>query len=297
MKTLRETAIIIMNLNRLDYLQRCLESVERNTADVAYELVIVDAGSSDESRRWLLDNYASRATLLFEGRRYSYAQSNNRAMRLCREPYIALLNNDMLVEPGWLRIAIDTMRADESIGHLAHKLLWAGGTHIQTHGANISREGNSHSCWCRRERNDPEANRPANFAYAGLGLYRRDVLEQVGYLAEWPNQIYWPDTDHGMRVNALGLDVRYCPQSEVIHLLVEDENKHGWDDAAIGRHWFKKSWGEFLEVNDGFVPRLPKRPQDRPWRNGHPGEKYRGESYRPLGWAPIEIGIGNVLDG
>jgi GT2 family glycosyltransferase len=292
-KHLKETSVIISNLNRLEWLKRCLQSIEMFTKDVEYELVIVDAGSKDGSREYLSKNYQKKATLIFEGRLFSYAQSNNRAMRLCREPYIALMNNDCEATSVWLRTAIDRMEEDKQIGHLAHKVLRSDGIRIMSHGANFDRNGNTIIPFLDCHRDDPRVNQEGNYGYAGFGVYRRDVYEKVGGLPEWPVTIYWDDSDYGLRVNALGLDVRYYPKSVIIHFMPENERSSHNQSAVIGRKYFMDKWGAFLSKNNGYAPDYPKKDSllVTPWgkiaTDGYP--------FIPLGWAVAELGVGEVL--
>lgn len=290
-KHLKEASVIVTNFNRLEWLKMCLVSIEAYTRDVDYELVIIDAGSTDGCREYLMQNYQHQATLIFEGRLFSYAQSCNRAMRLCREPYVSLLNNDCTVTAGWLRKAIDKLNSDKQIGHLAHKVLRHDAIRIMSHGANFDIYGNTVIPFINFHRDDPQANQEGNYGYAGFGIYRRDVLEQLGYLPEWPVRIYWDDADNGLRVNALGLDVRYCPESAIIHSMPAEE-REGFDQSInVGRKFFMDIWSDFLKENNGFNPSFPKQPTEKPYQNGKHAEIYTGQPFEPLGWAVAEFDI------
>jgi len=296
MKHLREADVIVMNFNRLPWLIRCLESIEAHTKDVTYELTIVDAGSSDGSREFLLQHFPHH-TLVFESRPYSYEQSNNRAMRFGRAPYVALMNNDCMALPGWLRNGIDALKADPLIGFAVHKVLRPDGKTIMCHGANVDENGNTVIPFLGADKDDPSVSRPMNMVYSGFGVYRRDVLEAAGFFQEIPVRIYWSDTDFGMKVYAMGLQVRYIPESAIIHAMVHAERgpEHGMSDI-IGRRYFMDKWGDFLRAKRGFTPTLePLRPEDRPWISGHRGKVFPF-TFQPLGWAVGELGVGKMLD-
>lgn len=261
-----EASIIVMNKNRIELLKNCLESIEAHTKDVNYELIIVDALSSDGSRDYLLTNWANKATLIFEKDNTSYAASNNRAMKWSYGKYIYLLNNDCEARPGWLRNAIDFAEADKTIGHVASLVLWPNGN-IMSHGANLSSSGCTTACLRGKPEDHPILQEQMNFAYAGFGLYRRELLEKIDYLPEYPCPIYFDDTSFSLRVWEEGYDVRYCPSSVIVHKLYHEEREHHKTALADGLKCFNAEWGEFLKENNGFSPDYPFTGK-RPYRNG-----------------------------
>jgi hypothetical protein len=290
MKLKADVDIIIMSYNRLECLKRCLKSLEENT-EMRYNLIIVDAGSKDKSRDWLFDNYLHKATLLFEEFRFSYAQSNNNAIRQSRGKYIALLNDDCEVKKGWLKKCVDAMEEDNSIGHACHVVLRADGKSIMSAGANLDKIGNTtvplNHLDYYDEQNKEKIFNPSerNYAYGGFGVYRRDILEKVGYLPEFPCIIYWDDTDYGMKVNALGYDVRLIPDSVIVHYLEHSGREMHPLSLNVGRRYFLARWGEFLAENEGYNPSDTNT--SKPYLNGKKGAIYEGETYNPF-WRNIE---------
>jgi GT2 family glycosyltransferase len=262
-----EASVIVMNRNRIELLKQCLESIERYSKDVRYELIIVDSLSNDGSRDYLLANWVDRATLIFEHDDTSYAASNNRAMKWSYGEYIYLMNNDCEARSGWLRNAIDFARDNKDVGHIASLVLWPDGR-VMSHGANLLSSGCTDACFRGLPEKHPELKNPMNFAYAGFGLYRKDLCEKLNYLPEYPVPIYFDDTAYSMEVWRAGYDVRYCPSSTIIHKLYHDENrKHHKDAVAIGLKSFNEDWGEFLKENNGFKPDFPFTGK-RPYKNG-----------------------------
>ena len=261
-----EASIIVMNKNRIDLLEKCLKSIRDFTEDVYYELIIVDALSTDGSRDYLLSNWADKATIIFEKDNTSYAASNNRAMKWSYGKYIFLLNNDCQVRPHWLRNAIDFAEQMPEVGHVASLVLWPNGT-VMSHGANLDRNGNTTIPYIKRDQNAHELEEIGNYAYAGFGLYRRDVLEKIGYLPEFFVPIYWDDTSYGLEVWRAGYDVRYCPASQIVHVLYHSDREHHRNALERGRKEFMSLWSDFLEKNNGFAPGYPFN-GERPWKNG-----------------------------
>ncbi|MCE2861101.1 MAG: hypothetical protein RIR76_1456 [Verrucomicrobiota bacterium] len=74
-------------------------------AAVTHEIILVDDGSSDGTREWLRtarELQSAPFRVLFNERNLGFAGANNRAAALARGEVLALLNNDLVLLPGWL---------------------------------------------------------------------------------------------------------------------------------------------------------------------------------------------------
>lgn len=255
-KSTYEASIIIVNKNRVELLKNCLESIEKYTKDVKYELIVVDSLSTDGSRDFLLSSWANKATLIFEKDNLSYAESSNRAFKWCNSEYLYLLNNDCEVTPGWLRNAIDFTKMSKTIGHTVSLVLNKDKT-VRSHGANLLKNGLSVIPYSKCNINNERISVVNNYAYGGLGLYRRDVLEKVNYIPLLGNRLYYEDTAYGLEVWRAGYSVTYCPSSIVFHMYHPSE-RNGFDkEIEDGHKAFMNTWGNFLENNNGFSPEYP----------------------------------------
>ncbi len=111
---------VVLNWNQREYLQECLNSLERQTHPPA-EIVIVDNGSTDGSAKMLeLEFPRFHAELL--NRNYGYTGGYNRGLRETREEYLLLLNADVVLEPSFIEEAVRVMDADARIGMVQGKL-------------------------------------------------------------------------------------------------------------------------------------------------------------------------------
>jgi GT2 family glycosyltransferase len=118
--------IVIVNRDGGNLLLDCLRSVKQLDwpAD-RLETVVVDNGSSDRSADRVREEHPA-ARVIEAGRNLGYAAGNNLALSdLDDVDFVALLNNDAVVDPGWLRALVRPLEADEGLGACCPKILFA----------------------------------------------------------------------------------------------------------------------------------------------------------------------------
>lgn len=71
-------------------------------SNVSYEVIFVDDGSTDGTREWLATLAGDRFRVIINEQNLGYAGANNRGASLARGTFLALLNNDLVLLPGWL---------------------------------------------------------------------------------------------------------------------------------------------------------------------------------------------------
>ncbi|MDO8640930.1 MAG: glycosyltransferase [Nitrosarchaeum sp.] len=99
------TDVIVLNYNNFDYLKLCIDSIRRNTNSL-YRLIIVDAGSNDET--WDQLDLLKAVNIFGErGKRFNYSQTANIGMRASFSRLFAILNSDVIVSKNWLENAIE----------------------------------------------------------------------------------------------------------------------------------------------------------------------------------------------
>jgi GT2 family glycosyltransferase len=101
-------SIVVLTYNRAAYTYRCLESILRHS-DVAYELIIVDNASQDDTYRLLerLEN----AIILRNPVNAGFGGGCNQAARIARGRYLLLLNNDAALTGGLSATLIGVRRS------------------------------------------------------------------------------------------------------------------------------------------------------------------------------------------
>ena len=97
----KKVAVLILNWNGRDLLERFLPSVCAHNASFA-EIVVVDNASTDSSIAFLQENYPQLKRIEFT-ENYGFAEGYNRAISEVQHEYIVLLNSDVRVSENWLK--------------------------------------------------------------------------------------------------------------------------------------------------------------------------------------------------
>ena len=100
MNSLR-TAVIIVNFNGKDFLDRCLGSLKRQTFS-NFEIVVVDNASNDGSADEIEGRFLGIKVIRLS-KNIGFAAANNLAVQQVKDcRWVALLNPDAFAEPDWL---------------------------------------------------------------------------------------------------------------------------------------------------------------------------------------------------
>jgi GT2 family glycosyltransferase len=103
-----------------------LETVSclRRSGRAASDVVLVDNGSTDGSADAIRHRFPD-VRVIEAGANLGFAGGNNLALReLDGVDYVALLNNDAFVEPGWLEPLVEALKADPGLGAACPKILF-----------------------------------------------------------------------------------------------------------------------------------------------------------------------------
>jgi GT2 family glycosyltransferase len=118
---MKQVTILIINWNGKKWLEAFLPSVLASTHP-AFEVLVADNASTDGSLEYLAEAFPSVRVLSFS-ENYGFAGGNNRALAFIDSPYVALLNNDAEVSPGWLEPLVAMMEQDPRIAAVQPKIL------------------------------------------------------------------------------------------------------------------------------------------------------------------------------
>jgi len=225
-----ELAIIIVNWNGGELLQRCLNSINNFPPSVPYEVIVVDNASTDGSREWL-ESQSSALRLISNHDNLGFGQANNIAFKETDQPLLFLLNSDAEVQAGTIDTLIETIKSDPQFGVVGPRLHNPDGT-LQ---ASVWRNpptpfetlANAFQLYRLMPKRmcgdlllgyhwDHTQRRSAALLSGAALMVRRDVINAVGGFDE-RFHMYGEDTEWCLRIVRGGWLMMFEPKAVVVH--------------------------------------------------------------------------------
>lgn len=210
-------SVIILNWNGKQFLKECLDSLQIQTFN-DYEAIVVDNGSTDGSAAYLREQYPW-VRLIALPKNTGFTGGNNEGWLNCRGQYVVTLNNDTKLEPGFLADLVAAAEADPTVGMVAAKMLnfYQQGV-VDSVGVRITTTGMGQNIGVGLV-DAGQFDRPQEVfgPCAGAALYRRAMLEEVGFFD--PSFFaYYEDLDLAWRGRLAGWRCVTAPGAVVYHV-------------------------------------------------------------------------------
>jgi GT2 family glycosyltransferase len=210
-----QVSVVVVLYNQAGLSLLCLRSLLQSV-DVSFEVLIVDNASSDRVPQLLarLDG----ATLLPQSENLGFLRAVNLAAAQARGEYLLLLNNDAMVEPQTLQLAVRRLVQEPDVGAVGGAiLLWDGS--LQEAGSIIWSDG---SCLGYGRGDDPASPayrfvRDVDYCSGALLMVRRALFEQLGRFDGAFAPAYYEESDFCARLWEHGHRVVYDPAVRVKH--------------------------------------------------------------------------------
>lgn len=216
-----KVSIIITNYNGGQVLLNCIESVKKINYP-SFEVVLVDDGSVDDSFQKVLANNKGKLKIrsLINKKNLGFAGANNEGLRLASGDYILLLNNDTTVDKELLRILVDRMEKDSTIGVAQPKIkMMDRKGYLDNAGSFLTKTGFlSHWGFGEKDSGEFDTERIVFSAKGACLMIKREVTDKVG-LFDSDFGSYMEESDLCWRVWLAGYKVLYLPQTYIYHKL------------------------------------------------------------------------------
>ncbi len=210
-------SIVIPNYDGKEHLGPCLASLQAlDYPSDAIEIVVVDNGSRDGSLE-LLRSHSAGVTLIEHDVNTGFSRAANHGAEVARQPLVAFLNNDMRVDPLWLRALVEPLAAGRCEVTTSCALSWDG-ERIDFAGGG----SNFHGIGVELGHGEPAKayplgeERPTLFAMGGAMAIDRELFLSAGGFDE-DFFAYYEDVDLGWRLWVLGHRIHFVPSSRVYH--------------------------------------------------------------------------------
>lgn len=215
--TFPSVGIVIPNFNGKHHLDPCLDSLARlEYPQDRIRIIIVDNGSVDESVRHLRAAHP-RVQVQENGENLGFSAACNLGARLAANcEIIVFLNNDMRVEPAFLRELVQPIQQKKAACTAARILSWDG-SKIDYAGSGMA----FHGIGFQKGHGEAPKDKftevaPTLFACGGAMAISRALFESAGGFDE-DFFAYYEDADLGWRLWVLGHTVLYIPTAVCYH--------------------------------------------------------------------------------
>lgn len=254
-KTTKKVDIIIVNWNGLHHLEICLPSVKAQTLKPG-RVIVVDNGSTDGSQEWIKE-YHPWIDLISLEENKGFTGANIAGFEASSGDYIVLLNNDTKPVPDWLEMLVAAADYHPEAGIIASVMLRWNSPIIDTAGDSCTWAGTGFKATTGL--NLDEAKDGYVFgACAGAALYKRKMLEEIGFLDPdyFLNQ---EDIDLSFRAQLAGWKVWLAAKALVYHRVAA--SKKGKVTPLVIFHGAKNNEATFWKnMPAGLIVRaLPHR--------------------------------------
>jgi glycosyltransferase involved in cell wall biosynthesis len=274
---LPQVALIVPTRDRVDLLQRMLESLREHTAYSPYRLVVVDNQSREPATKRYLQQLqrTHTAEVLPYDAPFNFAAICNAAAAHVRDtlpaaPILGFLNNDLeITEDSWLEEMVRQVLRPE-VGAVGAKLLFANGT-VQHAGVvcglgGIASHAHKHAAH----------NSPGHFGRLSLAaqytavtaaclLVRQAAFWQVDGFDE-TLQVAYNDVDLCLRLRAAGYKNMFTPHAVLLH---HESASRGSDSSPQKMRRFaqesalmQQRWGAVIANDPYYNPNLSLRTED-----------------------------------
>lgn len=211
-----KSTIVIPNYNGIQYLENCLLSILKDTADNPARILVIDNGSVDKSCE--LAETMSGVEVIRMGENRGFCEAVNAGIRASDTPYVILLNNDLTIEKGFVK-AMEAALDKEP-------LAFSAGAQMRMMKA-PDRMDNAGDYYCalgwafdygKGKKVSGRYLKPKKVfaACGGAAIYRKSILDKIGLFDE-RHFAYLEDVDIGYRARIYGYHNLYEPKALVYH--------------------------------------------------------------------------------
>ncbi len=116
-----QVSVVIPHFNGYDILSDCLVSLARSGYD-ALEVIVVDNASTDGSGEKVRNDFPD-VKVITAPENLGFAGGCNLGARSAAGPYLLILNNDTIHEPGWIQPLVSALEEDSSLAAVQPKIL------------------------------------------------------------------------------------------------------------------------------------------------------------------------------
>jgi len=212
-------SVIVLNWNGMSVIEECIDSLLAQDYP-AFEIIIVDNGSTDGSTAKIEQKYQGKIQLIKNTKNLGFAEGCNVGIRASNAEFIALINSDAVVRKNWINEMVKAMDGDPSIGMAAGKIYFSGTENlIENTGHSVYRDGLGRGRGrLEKDTGQYDTNNRVFCPNGCAAFYRRKMMEEIGMFDKY-FFAYADDIDVGFRGRLHQYECAYVPSAVAYHRL------------------------------------------------------------------------------
>ena len=213
-----KVSVVTPNYNGERFLKAFFESLN-DDSELIGEVIIIDNGSSDNSKEYIKNNAFNFPVKLIENsHNLGFAPAVNQGILNAKYDYIFSLNNDTEVKKGSIKQMVDLISSSNDIFSVQAKMLQYDNKDL------IDDVGDEYNllAWTKKTGENHKSDEYLEVkeifsSCAGAALYKKSLLEELGMFDD-AFFAYMEDVDLAIRSKINGYHNLLCPQAIVYHV-------------------------------------------------------------------------------
>lgn len=269
----KELSIVVTSYRNAALLRLCLESIRTHVTGIAYEVLVADGETQEETETMMREIFPE--TAFFPSREnLGLARLFKKAIGSATGRYLLYMNGDIIVTPGSVQLLLAHLKTHPDIGLLGPQLLNFNETFQYScfrfykpwtilYRRTFLKDfpfGRRHLDWFLMKDYDHREPKAVDWLMGSVLLTSREALERVGPMDE-RFFLYMEDVDWCRRFWETGYQVVYFPASKMYHYHGKGSARGGffgslllnrltWYHIKSAARYFFKYWGKPLPRHD-----------------------------------------------
>jgi GT2 family glycosyltransferase len=259
-------SIIIPTKDKVDLLQQCIDSIQKQTTYPNYEILVIDNNSQlPESFQYFEKLKREGVQVLTDSRAFNFSALNNMAVQHAKGEYLCLMNNDIeILSSDWIEEMLSFAQLEKA-GAVGARLWYPQNQGIQHAGVVIGIGGVAGHAHLGLQKNEPGYfGRPVLHHRCSAVTAACLMIKKTSYLAvkgmDEGLAVAFNDIDFCLRLGQAGFHCVYTPYAEMTH---HESATRGYDLTEPNRSRFmrevefmKARWGQQLLQDPFYSPNL-----------------------------------------
>lgn len=207
-------SFIVVNYNGSKFIESCINSIyEQVFTD--FEIIIVDNNSEDRSTELIKQKFPNVKLVKLNSNK-GFTGGNNAGLKIASGKYIALVNNDVILDRYWLHYMTKGIEEFPDIGLCSSKIIISGTDKIDSIGDKFTTAFTGTKVGEYQPEKNFNTPLDMNGVCAASALYKRKMIDRIGFFDDM-FFLNHEDTDLNMRAWLAGYKCRFIPKAIAYH--------------------------------------------------------------------------------